>query len=139
MPSQRIIRIIIDTNLWISFLIGKELKSLKDLIVSNRVRLIISNQLIQEIKIVTTRSKLKKYFKVEQVNELVTFLEIIADKVEPHEILPVCRDPKDDFILAIAKTGRADYIITGDKDLLEIGFYGKTIILNKTRFEELKL
>jgi uncharacterized protein len=38
MPSQRPSKVIIDTNLWISFLIGKELKYLKDLIVNEKIR-----------------------------------------------------------------------------------------------------
>ncbi len=62
MPSQRPSKVIIDTNLWISFLIGKELQNLKDLITTEKVRLIIAEQLITELKIVTTRPKLQKYF-----------------------------------------------------------------------------
>ena len=60
MPVQKPSRVIIDTNLWISFLIGKELQNLKDLIVNERVKLITTNQLIVELKIVTSREKLKK-------------------------------------------------------------------------------
>jgi hypothetical protein len=46
MPSQRPSKVIIDTNLWISFLIGKELQNLKDLIIEEKVRLITTDQLI---------------------------------------------------------------------------------------------
>ena len=68
MPVQKPSRVIIDTNLWISFLIGKELQNLKDLIVNERVKLITTNQLIVELKIVTSREKLKKYFDQQKVN-----------------------------------------------------------------------
>lgn len=53
MPSQKPSRIIIDTNIWISFLIGKELQYLKDLIVSEKVRIITTDQLLTEIRLVT--------------------------------------------------------------------------------------
>ena len=62
MPSQKPSKIIIDTNIWISFLIGKELHYLKDLIVNEKVKIITTDQLIDEIRLVTSRDKLKKYF-----------------------------------------------------------------------------
>jgi putative PIN family toxin of toxin-antitoxin system len=42
------------------------------------------------------------------------------------KIIGVCRDPKDDFILECAETGGADLIVTGDKDLLSLGIYGRS-------------
>ena len=41
----------------------------------------------------------------------------------------LCRDEKDDFLLALAQDGNADFLITGDKDLLEIEKFGETTIL----------
>ncbi len=38
MPSQKTSKIIIDTNVWISFLIGRELQDLKELIVNEKVK-----------------------------------------------------------------------------------------------------
>jgi uncharacterized protein len=40
----------------------------------------------------------------------------------------VCRDSKDNFLLALAKDGKADYLLTGDKDLLELVQFGNTRI-----------
>lgn len=72
MPSQRPSKVIIDTNLWISFLIGKELQNLKDLIVDARIRLVTTDQLLSELKLVTSREKLKRYFEPEKVTELIS-------------------------------------------------------------------
>jgi uncharacterized protein len=46
----------------------------------------------------------------------------------------VCRDPKDDFLLSLARDGKANYLITGDKDLLDIKVFGKTKITTMTDF-----
>ena len=54
----------------------------------------------------------------------------VTSKVE------VCRDPKDNFLLSLAKDGKADYLITGDKDLLDIGSFGKTRIVLLAKFIE---
>ena len=136
MPGQQPSRVIIDTNLWISFLIGKELHYLKDLIVNEQIKLIISDQLLEELKLVTTRAKLKKFFNPEKVDELVSLLTFISFKVKVTKIEQVCRDPKDDFILALAKKAKADFLVTGDKDLLELKSYGQTEILSLKEFSD---
>lgn len=136
MPSQKPSKIIIDTNIWISFLIGKELQNLRDLIVSEKVKVITTDQLITEIKLVTTRDKLRKYFNQDKVSDLISLLDILADKVKIKKIDKICRDPKDDFLLALSKESRANYLITGDKDLLAIKVYGRTKILTVKQFKE---
>jgi len=48
---------------------------------------------------------------------------------------PVCRDRDDDLILACADTADADYLVTGDKDLLVLERYGRSKILSPRDFE----
>jgi len=50
-----------------------------------------------------------------------------------------CRDAKDNFLLSLAKDGKADYLITGDKDLLTIKEFEGTIITNISGFRKMKL
>jgi putative PIN family toxin of toxin-antitoxin system len=67
MLKRRKPKIVIDTNIWISFLIGKKLSSLKSLISNQNIQIIISDELIKEIEDVTNRPKLRKYFPQEKV------------------------------------------------------------------------
>ncbi|MBX2967978.1 MAG: putative toxin-antitoxin system toxin component, PIN family [Cyclobacteriaceae bacterium] len=136
MRSQKQSRVIVDTNIWIGFLIGKELHNLKNLIVNEKVKIIISDQLIRELKLVASRTKLKKYFEEDKVSDLLSLLDIIAEKIRIGKIDPICRDPKDDFLLALAKESKANYLITGDKDLLHIKIYGRTKIVTAKEFKE---
>jgi putative PIN family toxin of toxin-antitoxin system len=46
-----------------------------------------------------------------------------AEIVEPVEEIAVCRDQADDKFFACAVAGRADYIVTEDKDILDVGEY----------------
>ena len=41
----------------------------------------------------------------------------------------ICRDKKDNFLLALCEDGKADYLLTGDEDLLILKKYKKTTIL----------
>jgi predicted nucleic acid-binding protein len=49
----------------------------------------------------------------------------------------ICRDPKDDKFLELAKFVDAQFIVTGDKDLLEIGVFEDVKIVNLAEFFEL--
>lgn len=60
--ANKNVRVIVDTNVWISFLIGKRLSNLKQHIVEEKVTIITSEQLLTEIKLVTQRAHLKKIF-----------------------------------------------------------------------------
>lgn len=136
MPQGKTIRIILDTNILISFLIGKELAKLKDILNHPTIRLITTHQLLLELKLVTSREKLRKYFREDKVNELLSFLILIAGNVTIKHEVKLCRDPKDDFILALAKESKADFGISGDKDLLAVSPLGKTKIISPAGFEE---
>lgn len=46
----------------------------------------------------------------------------------------VCRDPKDDKFLACAIEGEADYLVSGDQDLLAIGSYQGIQIVKPAQF-----
>ena len=129
------IKVIFDTNVWISFLIGKRLAFIKNYISSGQITIITTEQLLKEIKEVTSRERMKKYFPQESVNELLELLETIAEKVE---IIPthfINRDPKDNFLLDLIDFSKADYLVTGDKDLLVHNPFKSATILTPANFE----
>jgi len=137
MPKKERIRIIVDTNLFISFLIGKRLSGLKQLLINSIVQLIFSEQNISELQIVTGRPKFKKYFNESDVADLIDLLYTIGKVIKVTKEPEICRDPKDNFLLALSDIGKADYLITGDADLLSIRKYKDTKIITIERFEEL--
>lgn len=61
----------------------------------------------------------KKYFPKESVKELIELLETIAEKVDIKPTHFINRDPKDNFLLDLIDYSKADYLVTGDKDLLK--------------------
>ncbi|MFN7415507.1 MAG: putative toxin-antitoxin system toxin component, PIN family [Dolichospermum sp.] len=123
------VKIIIDTNLWISFLIGKELKELKNLLVEETIQLIISEQILEEITLVTQRPKLQKYFPSHKVHELIQLLRTIGVFINTISEVFICRDVKDNYLLGLAKDSDANFLVTGDQDLLVIGKFENTEIV----------
>lgn len=93
------VKVIFDTNVWISFLIGKRLFGLQKLILDERIKVIATQQLLLEIRLVTQKEKLKKYFPLDRVNEQISILEVIAEEIEISPKNKQSRDPKDNFYL----------------------------------------
>lgn len=134
--SVKNIRVIFDTNVWISFLIGKRLVSIKQYIANKQITIITTTQLLTEIGEVTSRQKLKKYFPRDSVVELMSLLETIAVNVEIKPTYFVNRDPKDNFLLDLIDFSKADYLVAGDKDLLSHHPFKTAQIITPANFEK---
>ena len=134
--KARNINVIFDTNVWISFLIGKRLQIIREYIIDGNITIIITEQLLTEIKEVTKRPKLKKYFPPNKVKELIELLEIIALKIQILPINTLCKDPKDNFLLDLIEASDAHVLVTGDKELLKLNPFKSTQILTPKKFEQ---
>jgi putative PIN family toxin of toxin-antitoxin system len=129
------IKVIFDTSIWIGFLIGKRLSKIKRYIADGSITIITTEHLLTEIKTVTSREKLRKYFPEDSVHELIELLETIGEKVETNPTHFINRDPKDNFLLDLIDFSRADFLVTGDKDLLEHNPFKTAQILSPAEFE----
>lgn len=129
-------KIIIDTNLWISFLISKKFSQLDEIIFTYKCQLIFSDELMDEFLLVVKRPKLRRFFSKDDLLELIETIQTHADFIEVKSHVTECRDLKDNFLLELAKDAKADFLITGDKDLLELNPFEKTRIVTITEFFE---
>ena len=127
-------KIILDTNLWISFLISKDFSKLDKILFSGKCRLVFSEELMQEFLQVAGRPKFRKYFFPDDLETILETIEEYADFVQVTTITTECRDPKDNFLLSLAIDAKADYLLTGDNDLLDIRNMQGTEILTISEF-----
>ena len=111
-------RIVIDTNLWISFLLTRDFTKLDLLLSTNQIVILVSQELIEEIVEVAERPKFRKYFDLFELTELLLNLQQNTQLIRVTTQVNVCRDYKDNFLLSLAIDGTASHILTGDKDLL---------------------
>jgi putative PIN family toxin of toxin-antitoxin system len=116
-----VIRVVVDPGVFVSVLIGPR-GSPPDRIfsawVDDRLELIASPQLIAELRGVVLRPRFRRWFDEGSARQLVTRIERHATI---HDDPPRCkgatRDPKDDYIVALAKAAEVDVIVSGDADL----------------------
>jgi uncharacterized protein len=91
---------------------------------------VYSEETLNEIKVVAKRSKFDKYSTSEKRQLVIDEYEqaaILIEKISTQIV--ACRDPKDDKFLTLAVTAKADYIVSGDEDLLVLHpFQGIQII-----------
>jgi len=132
--SIKIKRIIIDTNLWISFLITNDFNKLDHFLNSDKYLVVFSDELFDEFLDVVHREKFALYFNDLNIKILVEIINEKALFVKVFSIVNVCRDVKDNFLLSLAIDGDVDYLITGDNDLLILKHYQKTSILTINDF-----
>jgi uncharacterized protein len=122
-------KVILDTNLWISFLISRDYSFLDHYIESNKLKLVFSTELLREFITVAQRPKFKKYFTKHDLEKIIGIIDRYGLVVEVKSKTDKCRDYKDNFLLDLAVDSNADYLVTGDNDLLEIKSIEKTRIL----------
>jgi putative PIN family toxin of toxin-antitoxin system len=123
LSGSRASRAVVDTNLVVNGLISQR-GAPHQLVLAWRIgafQLLISDQLLAEFETVLTRPKLVEKYRLSSFASL-TFhglVQTAALRVQPIRTLPVnIRDPKDELVLAAALGGKADYLVTGDNDLL---------------------
>lgn len=126
-------RVVVDTNVWISGIVfgGKPEQVLRSLL-DGQAELIISEELITELrqKII---QKFPDYLTSFQGIEASIRKDIRLVRLDV-SLRPVSRDPDDDKFIETALSGRADIIISGDRDLLEIGAYEGISIVKPAEF-----
>ena len=114
-------KILFDTNLWVSFMIGKRLSSLADVLCRHDVEVYVSEQELDEIRTVIAREKFDKlisaetrYYFFEMVYDVCFITDITVEAKSD------IRDPKDLYLLSMAESVPVDYIVSGDKDLTDL-------------------
>ncbi len=127
--ANKKIRIVLDTNIWVSYLISKKHIRIDKLLRSETVELVFSEELLLEFIEVTDRPKLRKYFKQEDITDLLDSMNEVGTIVKLTSKVNKCRDEKDNFLLALCKDGKVDYLVSGDEDLLTLEEFGKTKII----------
>ena len=123
-------RIILDTNLWISFLISKKLSQIDRLIDNKEITLIFSDELIKEFIDVVSRPKFEKYFSKNDIEQILDHFDSYGILINVTSDVKICRDQKDNFLLNLSLDSNADYLITGDNDLLILKTIRQTEIKN---------
>jgi len=109
---------ILDSNIWISYVITRRLNALVTLIHDHQLTVLTSQRLIAEIQEVLLRPKFKKYLTHSDIKELIAIHVKLCQFVDTDETTNQLTDPKDNFLLNLYNEGKATVLVSGDKELL---------------------
>ncbi len=132
-------RVVVDTNVFVSRLLryhsipGRAAEMAIHNAIHNAI-VLVSQSTMEELADVLAQSKFDRYVTVQ---ERLQFVRLIAQTAEFVPIIhPIreCRDPKDDKFLEVALNGRADVIVTGDGDLMEMNPWRGIAIVSPKEF-----
>jgi putative PIN family toxin of toxin-antitoxin system len=131
-------RTVVDTNILIRAVIrprgtvGPVLLRLRQ----GEYTLLYSRPLLEELIDVLNRPRIREKYRLNDldIQTVVGLILLRGEAVAPTEQIAACRDPKDDKFLEVAVAGRADVIVSGDKDLLTMHPYAGIPIVPPSAF-----
>lgn len=125
-------RLVLDTNTVVSGLLWDNTPSrLIEAALQGRIELFTSPALLLELEDVLPRRKLSRRAAASglSVAQLTARYALLAQVVEPAVIASISADPDDDHVLACALAARAELVVSGDSDLLNLkSFQGIPIV-----------
>ncbi len=125
-------RVIVDTNVFLSgVLFGGNPRKVVFAWLNNQYILCLSPELKAEI---LNKLRLKFLVPISIVDFVADALDVKSEKYIPKKKVDLCKDPGDNFLLELAEESRADYLISGDKYVLELKQYKSTKIISPRDF-----
>ncbi|MES2393611.1 MAG: putative toxin-antitoxin system toxin component, PIN family [Acidobacteriota bacterium] len=133
MPDR--LRFVADTNVLISRLV------FRNSVPAQAIRratsagdLLVSLETLEELESVLFRHKFDAYVTRGERLDFFRQLRFTANFIESVTPISACRDPRDDKFLALAVTGQAEFILSGDNDLLTLHPFRGIDILNPRQY-----
>ena len=119
-------RLVADANVLISAALARSPQApaaqIFDAALDGRLELITSPMLLAEVTDVLHRPRLRRYLSGDEADRFVADLRVefafVADAPQPHQRL--CRDPADDYLVALTLHVQAAALVSGDRDLHEL-------------------
>ena len=131
MDSSTKFRVVIDTNIFVSAFLGSNnAQAIIHLWEQGIFILLMSPYLSSEVLLTLERFD----FPETEINYLKKILSEETEKMIPRPEVTICRDKKDNYILDLCLIGKADLLITGDKDLLTLKSFKTTKIVMAKKF-----
>lgn len=121
-------RVLFDTNIFISYLLSRDpekiIASIVEAAFEGEYQLLLPQEVVTELYTKLTEKKyLYGHISMQEAHDFVRVLKTVAEVIPKvtDSIPEIGRDKKDDYLLTYSVIGQADYLVSGDKDLLDLG------------------
>jgi probable toxin-antitoxin system toxin component, PIN family len=119
-------------------MLGRKVTTMRTLLTYPTLEIYVCRELLDEFYDVSSREKIRKYIRPEDLDDTLKLIHLYGKYVVIRtQSKSKIRDEKDLYLLSLADTINANYIVTGDKDLLVLEKHNHTKIITITEFMKL--
>jgi putative PIN family toxin of toxin-antitoxin system len=133
-------RVVIDINILVSALIvptGQPAAVIR-MWLEGKFTLLTCTTHVDELRATLHKPRIAELIKPHKAGRLLNQVKKLAEDVDPLPRVERSRDPEDDYLLALSEAGKADYLVTGDKNgLLDLYTHKGTRIISAREFAAL--
>ena len=126
--------VVLDCNIWVSLTINSQIDFIADLS-DNGIIIASCNILRKEIADVLIWPKLSKFISKSDANKVILLHDFVTFIYPIGKIPQVVKDKKDNYLFALTTKSKADFLVTGDKLLLEVEKYAKVKVISLADFK----
>ncbi len=130
-------KVVVDSNVWISYLLNKELHQFALKILKSDIEIFTCRELSDEIIGVLKRPKFRKYVAENDIQEFIAIHMKLCHVIKLDDIPDTLTDKKDNFLIALYRTAKAAMLVTGDKMLIKEATKTNINAITLTQFKQL--
>lgn len=130
--------IVLDVNWYVSACISSQSRRtlFKSILQNPLLKVYYSNELLREFERVICQPRFRKFIRMGHIRRFAELGRSHTHKVHCPVFPSVVRDPNDNYLLGVCDCCAADFLVTGDKDLLDLKRYNHTLIVSMNKFTE---
>lgn len=126
--------IVLDCNIWISLTINRQLDYIVRM-AETGIKIASCSELRAEITDVLARPKLQKFVPPESIAKVAELHDLVSKPYKLTDIPEIVSDTKDNYLFALCAKSKANYLVSGDKIVLQVGIYNKTKLITLSELE----
>lgn len=130
-------RVVLDTGIRVRYVIKPNFRCIDAAMADLQLVPLYSQELRNKLFEVLQRPRFVKYITPNDLEAVFTIIDDFGKMIPVTSNRKLCRDPDDDFILNLALDSDADYIVSGDKDLLSMNLVENIPIIGIKKLKEL--
>ncbi len=126
--------IVLDCNIWISLTINRQLDYIV-LIAEMGIKIASCSELRAQIMDVLARPKLQKFVPPESIAKVAELHDLVSKTYKLTDIPEIVSDTKDNYLFALCAKSSANYLVSGDKIVFQVGIYENTTMVTLSELE----
>ena len=116
-------KVVLDANVFVSAAIarGPSHRIVQAWLTSSTLEVVMCPEILVEVQaVLMERPRMRKWIDIVTAERFIETLNAVSELVaDPEQVRPITRDQDDDYIVSLARSHKADYIVSGDRDLLD--------------------